>query len=211
MLPEVTVITCNYNHSKWIERCIRSIQNQVGLKQNEIEHIIVDDASTDNSVELLKRFDNVHLIENKVNMGLPSSLNIALKKALGRYVVRLDSDDYVSRNFISLHKSFLDYNRHISAVSSDYILVSDNEDIIERKFSEIDFIACGIFYRKEVLFDLGLYNEGFKFREGHELNKRFIESNLLMGYSHFPLYKYRSHNGNRSKLKEIEEYDRKLK
>jgi hypothetical protein len=90
-------------------------------------------------------------------------------------------------------------------------LVSDNEDIIERKFSKEDFIACGIFYRKEVLFDLGLYNEGFKFREGHELNERFLKSNLKMGYSQFPLYKYRSHQNNRTKLKEIEEYDKKLK
>ena len=211
MLPEITVITCNYNHSKWIERCIRSIQNQINFNLSEIEHIVVDDSSTDNSVELLKRFNNIKLIENKENIGLPSSLNIALKKALGRYIVRLDSDDYVSRNFISIHKSFLDYNKHYSAVSSDYILVSDNEDTIERKFSQEDFIACGIFYRKEVLFDLGLYNEGFKFREGHELNERFLKTNLKMGYSQFPLYKYRSHQNNRTKLKEIEEYDKKLK
>ena len=64
MLPEITVITCNYNHSKWIERCIRSVQNQINFNLSEIEHIVVDDYSTDNSVELLKRFNNIQLIEN---------------------------------------------------------------------------------------------------------------------------------------------------
>jgi len=210
MLPEVTVITCNYNHEKWIERCLRSIQNQNNFDSNTIEHIVVDDASTDNSLELIRRFSNIVLLTNEKNIGLPASLNIALKKARGRYIVRVDSDDYVSRNFVDIHKLFLDYNRHYSAVSSDYLVVTDKEDLLDRRFASDDFIACGIFFRKEVLFDLGLYNEGFKFREGHELNIRFKESGLNMGYSHFPLYKYRAHEANRSKLDEIKYYDEKI-
>ena len=105
---------------------------------------------------------------------------------------------------------FLQYNTHFDAVCSDYFLVSDGEENFDRRFAINDFIACGIFYRKEVLFDLGLYNEEFKFREGHELNERFEKNGYLKGFSGFPLYKYRMHDNNRSNSHEISEYDKKL-
>ena len=89
----------------------------------------------------------------------------------------VDADGNVNPRNIQAEKLIMYVNLEADIVPRS-ILVSDNEDTIERKFSQEDFIACGIFYRKEVLFDLGLYNEGFKFREGHELNERFLKSNL---------------------------------
>ena len=212
-IPEVSVITANFNHAKWISRCIRSVNNQEFINNIVVEHIIIDDCSTDNSLEVIEKYNtgNVVLIKNKKNFGLPNSLNIAIKKSRGRYVVRLDSDDYLSRNFIYIHKLFLDLNRNYSAISSDYIHVDDKENNLDRKFSKENFIACGIMFRREVLFELGLYNEKFKFREGHELMKRFLELNYILGYSNLPLYKYRMHDNNRSKLPDIDKFDKKLK
>jgi len=212
MVPEISVITCNYNHSKWIERCIRSVQNQINYNKNLIEHIIVDDCSTDNSLSIIKKYkDQIILIENKTNLGLPASINNAIQISKGRYIVRLDSDDYFSRVFIQIHSLFLELNRNMDAVSSDYVLVDDNENFIERKYSKDFFIACGIVFRREVLFDLGLYNTEFKYREGHELFTRFLENNFKMGYANFPLYKYRKHDSNRSDHDIIKKYDKKLK
>ena len=102
-------------------------------------------------------------------------------------------------------------NREYQAVAVDYYKVSDNEKIIEKVNCFKNEIACGIMFRKEALFDIGLYNENFKMREGHELKKRFSKK-FNIGRLEFPLYKYRQHSTNRTKRKKIlSRYDKLLK
>ena len=106
---DISVIVCTYNHQKWIERCIRSLQNQTGIKNDSFEIILVDDASKDKTKYILKKFKdykNIVLINNSKNMGLTKSLNIALKKSTGRYLVRVDSDDYVLQKFFIFYEVF---------------------------------------------------------------------------------------------------------
>ena len=213
-LPDISVIICTYNHDKWIERCIRSLKNQIIINKKDIEIILVDDASTDNTqkvIKNLKEFSGIKIIKNKKNIGLPKSINTAIKASVGRYIVRVDSDDYVSRMFLYLTKLFLDMNREYQAGAVDYYKVSDNEKIIEKVNCFKNEIACGIMFRKEALFDIGLYNENFKMREGHELKKRFSKK-FNIGRLEFPLYKYRQHSTNRTKRKKIlSRYDKLLK
>jgi len=212
-LYEISIIICNYNHDKWIERAIRSLLHQQYIEKNEFEIIIVDDCSSDNSKEVLKKFkefDNVKVIFNKKNIGLPSSINKAIKSSFGRYIVRVDSDDYVSRHFLFFLKFFLVNNREYQAVSCDYTQVDEKENIIKRvKFSK-EQIACGIMFRRECLFDLGLYNTKFKMREGHELMQRF-KKNFKLAFLELPLYKYRIHKKNRTKnIKKLKYFDKIL-
>ena len=103
--PDVSVIVCAYNHGKWIERCLRSLVNQDFVKKNEYEVIVIDDCSKDFTQKVLKNFNfpNFRFYKNKSNMGLPKSLNKAIKLAYGKYVVRVDSDDFVRRNFVYLN------------------------------------------------------------------------------------------------------------
>ena len=214
-LYEISIIICNYNHDKWIERSIRSLLHQQHIQKNEFEIIIIDDCSFDNSEKVLKKFkkfDNVRLIFNKKNIGLSSSINKAIKSSYGRYIVRVDSDDYVSRNFLFFLKYFLIHNREYQAVACDYIKVDEQENVIKKvKFSD-EQIACGVMFRRECLFDLGLYNTTYEMREGHELMKRFKQKNLKLAFLEFPLYKYRIHQNNRTKnIKKLNYYDKKLK
>jgi len=211
-IPEISIIVCCYNHEKWIERCLRSILHQKNIKDSEYEVIIVDDNSSDNSFKIIKKFDfdNFILIKNKKNLGLPLSINKAIQKAQGRYIVRVDSDDYVSRNFLYLIKLFLDLNREYQAVAVDYYKVNDKEQILEKIDCFKNQIACGILFRKECLIEIGLYNEKFKMREGHELRRRF-EKKFTIGRLNLPLYKYRSHSKNRTKKKILKKYDKMLK
>lgn len=213
-LPDISVIVCAYNHDKWLERCVRSLTHQSNIKNKEFEVILVDDGSTDRTGEVLNNFlgiRNLKVIKNKKNIGLPASINKGILAARGRYIVRVDSDDYVSRNFLFLEKLYLDMNREFQAVATDYVEV----DKYERPFRKVNCleeeIACGVMFRKECLFDIGLYNEDFKMREGHELKKRF-EEKFRIGRLEFPLYKYRKHENNRTNDIEIVEiYDRKLR
>lgn len=213
-LPEISVIVCVYNHEKWIERCIRSLTHQQNINKDEYEIIVVNDCSNDNTSEVLnnlKDIPNLRIIENEVNVGLSSSLNKAIKTARGRYIIRVDSDDYVMRVFLYLTKLFLDLNRQYQAVATDYVIVDEFENIIDKVNCLDEEIACGIMFRKECLFDIGLYSEEFKMREGHNLKKRFVEK-FKLGRLEFPLYKYRKHSNNRTNNKsEVEYYDKKLK
>ena len=212
--PDISIIVCAYNHGKWLERCIRSIINQSYIKKEKWELIIVDDFSKDVSRKILKdykSFQNIHIILNKKNLGLPKSLNIALKKAKGRYITRVDSDDYIARNYLFISSLFLEMNREYQAVATDYVEINNNEEVLKKVNCSKKQIACGVMFRKECLFDIGLYNEKFKMREGHELRTRF-EKKFKIGRLEFPLYKYRKHETNRTNNKnKIKKYDKFLK
>ena len=213
-LPEISIIICNFNHAKWLERCLRSITNQELIDQSMYEIILVDDKSNDSSLKViqnLKKSIDFKLIKNHSNIGLPKSLNKAIKVSLGRYIVRIDSDDYVARNFLYLSKLFLNYNREYQAVAVDYVKVDALENQISKHNVFKEEIACGITFRKECLFDIGLYDTKFKMREGHNLKERFIKK-YKIGRLELPLYKYRSHEKNRTKNKiNLKKYDNMLK
>jgi len=100
-LPKLTLYTCVYNAEEFIERCMSSVCKQRCFR--DIEYIIIDDCSTDNTLEkiakLSVKFKNIRWIKNNKNLGLASSSNIALKEARGKYIMRLDADDF----FVSIH------------------------------------------------------------------------------------------------------------
>ena len=214
-LVDVSVIVCTHNHEKWIERCVRSLDNQILLDKNNFEVIIVNDSSKDNTKKILKnlkKLSYLKIINNDKNIGLSKSINKAIKISTGRYIVRVDSDDYVARNFIYLLKLYLDKNKEYQAVASDYYRVSSDEKIIDKNNCFKKEIACGIMFRKETLIGIGMYNETFSMREGHELKKRFTKKYKL-GRVEFPIYKYRQHDDNRTrnKKKMLKIFDKKLK
>tara|TARA_Y100000741_G_scaffold344620_1_gene309379 strand:+ start:1076 stop:1732 length:657 start_codon:yes stop_codon:yes gene_type:complete len=214
ILPSISVIVSLYNHEKWIERCLRSLINQKIIKKNSFEIIVVNDNSKDGSLKILSKFkkiNNIRIINNKKNLGLPKSLNKALKVSYGKYIVRVDSDDYVNEYFLFLMKIFLDLNKKYQAVEVDYLKVNDKEKIISYNNASKNNIACGIMFRKECIFDIGLYNKNFKMREGHELRKRFMKIYKIARIE-LPLYKYRMHSKNRTKLShKLKIYDKLLK
>ena len=212
-VPDISVIVCCFNHEKWIERCLRSLLLQEHIKSQDYEIIVINDFSKDNSLKVINNFkyDNLKLYNNKSNMGLPMSINKAVKIAKGRYVVRVDSDDYVSRNFLYLCRVFLNLNREFQAVAVDYYKVKDSEELIKKVNCFEEEIACGLMFRKECLFEVGLYNNKFKMREGHDLRKRF-EEKFSIGHLNIPLYKYRFHEKNRTKNKKsLIKYEKMLK
>jgi len=213
-MPEISIIVCIYNQGKWIERCLRSIIHQVGVKKNEYEIIIVNDGSKDYTEKILKKYnkiDNIKIVHNKKNLGLPKSINVGIKYSSGRYIVRVDSDDYIERNYLFISKLFLDKNRYYQALATDYLRVDEDESLLSRENCFNKEIACGIMFRKEAILDIGLYNEKFLMREGHELRKRF-ERKFKIGRLELPLYKYRIYKDNRTKnKKKIKHYDNKLK
>ena len=95
--PKVSVIIPVYNVEKYLEDCL---DNVVGQTLQDIEIICINDGSTDNSLEVLQKYENEDArikIINKENGGLSSARNIGIKEAKGEYILFLDSDDMVSK------------------------------------------------------------------------------------------------------------------
>ena len=173
--PIISVIIPTFNQAKFLGRCLRSILDQ-NVDKNEYEIIVINDGSKDQTSKVIKIYEKeVITIENKKNKGLPYSINRGIKKAKGRFVVRLDSDDYVNTNFLYILKIFLIENTSIDAVICDYFIVNDQEEILSRRNSAKDPIGCGIMFRLEQLINLGLYDENFLVHEDKDLRLRFNE------------------------------------
>ena len=96
-MPKVSVIVPVYNVEKYVTRCLTSLINQT---LDDIEIIVVNDGSKDNSEQIIREFKKVHnniIYVKKENGGLSSARNFGLIYATGEYVAFLDSDDYVEK------------------------------------------------------------------------------------------------------------------
>lgn len=185
------IITC-FNREKFIARAIRSAISQ-NFSRRQFEVIVVDDGSTDNSRKIIEDFgDSIITIFNTRNLGLPSARNIGIRKAKGRFVVHLDSDDYLHDECIYSEHIHLALNTAWGAVACDYVEIDDHEAHISRKKAEDHPIACGIMFRKENLINIGLYDERMLVCEDEELRQRF-EKRYEIGFVHLPLYRYTRH------------------
>src|SRR5262249_10581873 len=136
--PIVSTLIPVHNQETFVGRCLRSILNQT-LSRDDYEVIVVNDGSTDNTGIALKAFgDEITVINNSQRLGLPASLNRGVRVAKGRFIVRLDSDDYVHKEYLNVLSMFLTQNSWMDAVACDYVLVDDHEEIISRKNCEED-------------------------------------------------------------------------
>ena len=209
--PSISVIIPTYNQEKWIGRCLRSLLNQ-RMKRDAYEIIVVDDGSTDRTSFALELFrDEISLIKYSENKGLPSALNIGIRSSKAKYIVRVDSDDFVNENFLFLLYEFMEHNKYMDAVACDYLLVNNKEETISRKNCMEDPIGCGIIFQTSQLFEIGLYDEEFNLHEERDLRHRF-EKIYKIHRLELPLYRYRRHENNITNDQEALDYhDQKLK
>lgn len=206
----VSVVITAYNYGRYIERAIRSAMNQ-SLDRSQYEIIVVDDASTDETPKILENYsDDVRMFRMEKNVGLAHSRNLGIQKARGQYVVFLDADDYFQHDILKIQSVFLTENNRLDAVSVDYHLVNELGDHIEWVAADKAPIACGIMFRKDRLYDVGLYDTEFRAREDEDMRIRFLKKfniyNIIL-----PLYRYRRHGNNLTdNSEEMEKYRTKL-
>jgi glycosyltransferase involved in cell wall biosynthesis len=206
----VSVVITAYNYARYLERSIRSVLNQ-SLPRNQYEIIVIDDASTDETPIILENYaDQVKIFRMDKNSGLSAARNFGIRKATGQYVIFLDADDYIHFDLLKVHSVFLTENNRLDAVASDYYLVNEYGDHIERVDAVEKPIACGIMFRKDRLFDIGLYDDDFRAREDEDFRMRFLKKYNIYNVI-LPLYRYRRHDSNlTSNSEEMEKYRQKL-
>ena len=177
----VSIIITNFNYSKFIKKCLESCINQ-NFNQNKYEIIFIDDNSSDDSIKEVnkfkKRFKNLKILKNSKNLGVAQSANKGIKNAKGKYIIRVDSDDYINNQLLTVLASFLEYNKDFFSVSCDYYLVNLEGKRISKVSYEENPISCGIMYKKNKLLNLGCYNSKFRHREEEELRLRALKKDI---------------------------------
>ena len=206
----VSIIIPVYNGEKFIRRAIRSVVDQ-NFPRKQFEIIVVDDGSTDNTLDIVQPFkDTIRIVRHEKNMGLAASRNTGIKAARGQYIVNLDADDYLHQDFLYIEIMFLSLNEDFDAVSCDYFIVDEHEKHLERRNATEYPIACGIMFRMEQLIDIGLYSEDFLVREEEDLRQRFLNK-YRIHHIPLPLYRYRKHDDNITNNQELmKEYKKKF-
>ena len=192
-LIDISVIVINYNYGKLIRRCIRSLLNQ-DLDRSHYEIIVVDDASTDDSISAIETFvqaGDIKLIRSRRNLGIGASAQIGVANSRGKYFVRVDSDDYVQPPFLYMLFNFLKFNPKYVAVSCDYFLTDNEERIIQKESFKENGIACGLMFRTSYLEIIGSYNPKKRVFEDKDLSSR-LETDKIY-HLPVPLYNYVKH------------------
>jgi glycosyltransferase involved in cell wall biosynthesis len=182
------------------------------MKKEDYEIIVVDDGSTDHTLHILNSFgDWIKPIYLERNFGLPAACNVGIKRALSRFIVRVDADDFIHEDLLKVAYLYLSMNNDFGAVSCDYLLVDEKENVIRRVSSATEPIACGILFRKDHLIDIGLYDEEFLLSEDEDLRIRYSDKYSVINIP-LPLYRYRMHQTNSTKdSKNVAFYKEKLK
>lgn len=123
-MPQVSIITPCYNSALYIDETIKSVINQT---YSDWEIIITDDGSTDQSIDIIKQYNDprIILLQTEKNGGAGHARNISLKKATGRYITFLDSDDYWEPTFLQKMVDFMQTNNH-ELVYSTYARCDEN-------------------------------------------------------------------------------------
>ena len=186
---KVSIITISFNANKTIEKTLVSVADQ--LYQN-IEHILVDGGSMDNTLEICNSFSHISKIISEPDKGVYYAFNKGLKLATGDVVGFLNADDvfYNDNSVQDIVKAFSENKTDIVYGNLDYI----NEDgKVIRNWISRPYVkglvkkawktAHPSFYCKKEVYDrLGGYNDSFKIAGDFELCVRFLEINQVSSF-----------------------------
>lgn len=200
--PKVSVIMSVYNGGGYLLEAIKSIQNQTF---NNLEFLIVNDASADNTAQILQQIDDprIRVFTNQQNLGLTRSLNKVLKHCRGDFIARMDADD-VSHPFrLEKQVFFLESHPSYALVGSAYYVINETGKTIYRVdvLTESQQIKAGlekqnwfghgsVLMRKSALKMVDGYDEEFRCAQDYDLWLRLSEHYELANIKE-PLYFWR--------------------
>ena len=217
--PLVSIIALCYNQAQFCEDTLGSIYNQ---SYKNIELIIMDDFSSDNSVEKINRWINAHqdisiqFIPHNKNVGICKTLNEALKNAKGKYFELIACDDLMHPEKTSRQVSYLEAtNNSVAMVYTDALLINDDgsdryglfiqrsrdfEQLPSGKIYDVlleeNFIpAMSVMIKTAIIKSLGGFDEKLSF-EDHDMWLRLAENHEIHCMADYTSVSYRLHDNN---------------
>jgi glycosyltransferase involved in cell wall biosynthesis len=204
-MPKISVVMSVYNGGKYLKLAVESILNQ---SFKDFEFIIINDGSTDKSLDLLKSFqkqDERIKIISRENKGLISSLNEGIKLAQGEYITRMDADDISKTTRLEKQLKYMEENNlmvcgawaqgidELGNKIKDMNYPPSEKKIKSSSLLHNPFIHPSVMFRKDVFKKAGGYKKFFKHIEDYELWTRIVFK-YKTGNIPEALLEYRLHN-----------------
>jgi glycosyltransferase involved in cell wall biosynthesis len=174
MLPLISIIIPTYNGSKFILETLESCRKQT---YSNIEIIVVNDGSIDNTKELLSTYNDIVYIDNKINLGIPLSVNNGVDKSSGEYFILLGHDDILGADHVA--KIFSEFEEDTVAVHCNSIIINEKAKELKKSKNDIKqfkktenalynlsincFIqSCGMMHKKKIFNLVGGWDPKYK-------------------------------------------------
>ena len=202
--PIITVYIASHNYGKFLENAVESVLKQT---VDNWELLIINDNSQDDTDEVMKLYatdPRIRLFKT-TGVGLPAVCNLALKEAKGKYIIRLDGDDFFDENILLILSNYLNRHLNCAMVFSDYYLIDEYNRVFAHERRESlnghNFLldnpangACSLI-RKTVLEEIGGYREDLRAQDGYDIWNKIIKKYKVANIN-LPLFYYRRHDNN---------------
>ena len=185
------------NAGEYISKSIESILNQ---SYKNIELLIIDDGSLDNTYEVMKEFKrkegNVYIFKNTQNKGLTKSLNILLQNTQGKYIARQDADDTSHKERIAIQVKYLE--QHNLDFCSTRAIIKQNDRVVPGISYYLPLkvhvklknpmIHGTLLIKKDIISEIGGYDESFLYAQDYKLLRDLLNNKYKYKIIKDPLY-----------------------
>jgi glycosyltransferase involved in cell wall biosynthesis len=189
-LPLVSIVTPSFNQGQFLERTIKSVLSQ---DYPNIEYIVIDGGSTDNSVEIIKKYqERISFWVSEKDKGQSDAINKGWRRANGVYCSYLNSDDALVPGAVSkIVRAFLD-NPNVGVVYGDYTFIDETDSVLEECTGEqtdfkqllihgqIRYIAQPSFYISELVRRIGFIDETFHMAMDYDLLVKLAKESKML-------------------------------
>lgn len=205
---KVSIVLPVYNGEKYISESIGSVLNQT---YSNWELIIINDCSTDNTLDIVNKYagsdSRINVFTNDRNLKLPKSLNAGFSHAKGEYYTWTSDDNIFRENAIQTMVEYLDRENDTDMVYCDYSLISSDGEIKSRlnlmdpKYLLIgNIIGACFMYRRSIADSIGEYDTNLFLAEDYDYWVRIFLNGKLK-HINSDLYLYREHEGSLTETK----------
>lgn len=218
--PKVAVVLTNHNYSGYVGEAVQSCLSQ-SKRPDQI--VVVDDKSSDNSLEVLKNYPEIEVIANETNLGVAESRNRGIRATDCEYVVCLDADDFLAPGYVETLYNAMVADTGIGVGYTGITMHFPNGDVgVSAWPPEFDFdtmthvstppqncVPCAAMFKREMWERAGGYRQEHAPAEDTE----FFLRGLSLGFegkrvTREPLFHYRLHEGSASRTKQYKPIDR---
>ena len=187
--PLVSIITVNFNGAKYLKTCIESICNQT---YKNIEYLIIDGGSKDNSLNIIKEFDkNITYWHSKPDRGIYDALNMGIKKSKGDIIGILNSDDFLYKHAVETIVNSFKSNISSSYTVGPIDLCDESGNIYkslkidseikryENRLLRMPAPHMSVYVLRSVFKEIGFYNIHYKYCSDYDFLLRLMDKQLI--------------------------------
>lgn len=210
----ISVLMTVYNGGKYLRFAIESVLAQ---SYSDFEFLIIDDASNDGSLEIIKSYQDprIRLIRNTANQGQTASLNIGLHQARGDYIARIDADDIAFGHWLKSQVNFLEDSGEVDVLSAGLVTFGENglgrayfspscrEDILLKAIIKSPVNHGGALMRKDAILKIGGYNSDYKIAADYGVWIKLLKQNGSIASNPDIVMAIRRHTGSQSEMNKL--------